>query len=173
MNPELKPMKKLMTVALVLHIISLCIAVALYILQMPMRYFLFGGPRIPEEEVFVFLPPSLIALIAVLFILHCSLTVGFWKIASCAKNQVEKLRTLNVFSFIFVLAVFPIFGLILSDITLIGRNLAENDWIALTSLLHIISRALDIRIFAFAVFLIATSMSWYHCFIEKERQRKV
>ena len=58
MNIELKPTRKLITVAFVLHIISLCVAITFFMLQVPLKHFWYGHTlHLEIIETFTFLPP--------------------------------------------------------------------------------------------------------------------
>jgi len=173
MSLELKPIKKLITIAFVLHIISLSLAMAFYIFQIPFRYLLFGNPRISDDEIFVFLPPTLVVLIVLIFIVHCSLTVGFRKAMGCKNNHLKAVRILSIVSVVFVLFVFPILNLITLDRTLPMGSLTFNELEAIHSTQAMISLGLTIRSLAFSVLLIAASMLWYHCFINKSENKEL
>jgi len=122
MDFELKPIKKLIIIAFALHIIGLCVTAIIYILQIPLRHFVFGVHVISEGETFVFPHPTLIALAAVIFILHCGLTIGFLK-AVGGESNLNLLRIISILSFIFVLAVLPILTWGNLEALLVWRNL--------------------------------------------------
>jgi len=188
MNLELKPIKKLITIAFVLHMVSLCVATILFMLQVQIRNFMvgtYGSFLRPGEDEFVFLPPIFIVLIVIVFVFHCGLTVGFWKAIS-SENPMKRLRFIGRLSFVFVLIVFPLLiSMYDAQIVLVQAEyhahwVSEDwtlagSWPALNILrtLDYINVALIFRNLAISILLIATSMSWYCCFTKKAKENRI
>ena len=173
MELGLKPIKKLVTISFLLHVISLLVATIVFISQIPLIRFLYPYGHGSWGESFVFLPPALIALIVVIFISHCGLTIGFLKGIVCESNHLKRLRAFNIISFIFVLIIIPIISWTNLENVLIMRFLTIDEWDALIPVRIIVSLALTIRNLAFSVLLIAASMSWYFCFCRKTEYNSI
>jgi len=175
MKLELKPIKNLMRISLILHIVGLCIAAVLLIfLQRPL-WPVFTGNLFPEESTLFF--PSLIVVvpIIVIFILHCCVTIGFFKLIHGINNKLEQLRTLSILSLIALSTVFPIisFAWRYLEQFLIFRNQPPFDEImASYALQNLMVFGLVIRGISAAVLLIAASMSWYYCFMKKTENKE-
>jgi len=144
----------------------------------------YGSFLRPGEDEFVFLPPIFLVLIAIVFIFHCGLTFGFRKAIS-SDNHLKRLRFLGRVAFVFLLIVFPILiSMYDGQISLVQMEYythwVSDDWTLAGSwpmlniwrILDYINVALIIRNFAITVLLIATSMSWYYCFIKKTKAKE-
>jgi len=106
MDTRFKPIKKLITVSLSLHIVSLCLAMIVSSLQVPL-FTGNAGFAYLHDFLPIPIPSTSIMLTLFNFILHCGLTVGFWKALSCENTRFEHLRILYVISFVYILFVFP------------------------------------------------------------------
>jgi len=169
MSLSLAPVKKLILSSFVLHIISLCALIAVYILQVPLLS-LTGNFFIREiEEVLPISFPSIFtALTIIFFILHGALMGWFLKGIVSQNEHQERLRTFNIVSFIY-LGVFFVLSwgtletfFVASEITDSREFLAWNQLRA-----TFITLALAIRTVAISLFLGAAFMSWYYCFTRR------
>lgn len=167
MKSELKPIRTLIMVSFALHVISLCVAIALFMLQIPLKHLMYSSVlNLETIETFTTLPLMFVILITMIFILHLSLTIGFWKNIGCEYNRLKQLRIISIVSFIFVLALFPILTSPILDMWLVSYRGIEEVFVR-----NIVSFAFIIRNLAFSVLLIATSMSSYYCFLKKAESK--
>ena len=106
-------------------------------------------------------------MIIMVFILHLSLTIGFWKIIGNEYNRLKRLRIISIISFIFLLIAFPILTSSILETWLVSRHGIEVMFVR-----NVVSFAFMVRNFAFSILLIATSMSSYYCFIKKVENKE-
>lgn len=165
MNFALSPIRKLITAALILHIVGLFIATILTFWQIPLGN-LFAY-RHPDEVLFVF--PTIISIvtITIIFACHCLLTIGFLNAINSEFDSVSKLKTTSVLSFIFVLLIFPI-------VTTVSLFLEHMFRLTTASIQHLIAYnilqrlmfwGLAIRGLGLSALLIAASMAFYYCYL--------
>ena len=158
MKTGLNFIKKLIVAALALHIVSICTVAFVIVFQRPLsRLYI-------THHLFVLPSISSIATIAVIFILHCTCTLGIWK----ALGNLLQLKTVSILSFIFVLLLNPL--LIRIESFIYARNLHMTEPHTLQA--HIILRQLTfnvlaIRSLALSILLIAAAMAFYHCILAK------
>jgi len=169
MDVALKPIKRLVVGSIVLHIVGLSVAmIFLVFLQRPL-WPVFTGRLFPEESTVFF--PSLIVMapIAMVFILHCCLTIGFVRMIGCRNGHLKQLRMFSVVSLIAVSTVFPIIYFVWGyfEHFLAFRNIPTSyDVFAFSVLQNLMAFGLVIRGISMSVLLIAASMSWYYCFMK-------
>jgi len=159
----------------VLHIVSLCVAAILPILIITSDFINRSGHF--GELIFIVLHPVTVVPIVIIFILHFSLTIGFWyaiKLYTVDENcHLERLRTIYILSFFFILAVLPILNWGLIETMFITRNFTASELTSFFSTRNAINIGLSIRTLSMSLLLIATSMSWYYCFTKKNKDANI
>ncbi|MCL2587818.1 MAG: hypothetical protein FWD84_00235 [Oscillospiraceae bacterium] len=175
MNFELKPIKNLMRISLILHIAGLCIAaIFLVFLQRPLWPF-FTGNLFPEESTLFFPSLRVTVPIVVIFILHGCVAIGFFRMIRCINNKLEQLRTLSILSLIAVSTVFPIISFAwryLEHFLVDHSAMTFDEVLAVNALQNLMAFGFVIRGIAAAVLLMAASMSWYYCFTKKTKNKE-
>ena len=175
MNYELMPIKKLIIVSIVLHIVALCISAIFLIFGQTPLWPLFTSSPFPTDTRLLFPPLVVVAPIALVFILHGWLTSVFIKTLNCGDSHVEQLRMLSVFSMIAIAIVLPIVGIIwgYAEHFLTARSTTGvEDLLALVVMRNLMGFGMVIRGVSISVLLIAAAMLWYYCFRQKAENRE-
>ena len=161
MKLTLSPIKKLITIAFVLHIVSLCAVVVVTAFQVPL------SSIYTTLELTFMLPPLIsIATISIIFIQHCALTISFWKSLVPESSRLYQLKTTSILSFVFVLILSPILAMVEARFIFFGI-LSAHAFEARVVLRQLILNSLIIRSFALSALLIATSMAFYYCILAR------
>ena len=170
MNQELKPIKVMIAVSFILHIVGLIVVSVIFMLQRQILPIFVG--YYPEESTFVFLPTLQIMAIAIIFILHLVLTMGLFNAVKA--NEFTQIKAMSIVSFIFTAFAVPA---ILIFSTYFGnffatRNMSVNELSAVFSLQNLIGFGLLFRELSMAALLVVSGMAWYYCFVKNIKNRE-
>ena len=164
---KFKPIKTLLIISLVLHIISLCAVALVYIYQAPLIAVLFINDAGFND---IFISPHLLTLIpiAIFFTLHCALTYGFLKGMQGETLPFNSLRTLSVLTIILTIFVIPIGNWILvSRESFLMSQVGTDTFDVFIQTRILVNHAFTLRSLALSILLIAAAMAFYYTHLKK------
>ncbi|MCL2621080.1 MAG: hypothetical protein FWD97_09135 [Defluviitaleaceae bacterium] len=175
MGIELKPIRNLVMVSIILHLVGLFVStVMLVFLQRPL-WSLFTGQVFPEEATLFFPPAIVVVPIIAVFILHCGLTMGFLRMVNHADSNLKQFSIFSILVLVAVSIVFPIISFAWSYLqqSLIAHSVPTGDeFLAFIATQQLMAFGFVIRSISISILLIAASMSWYYCFTKKTENRE-
>ena len=169
-NHALNPIKKLVMAAMILHVASIFAVAVIIALQVPLRRLFMWN----ADDLFIF--PSAIYLTAqtIVLVVHWILTLSFWQVVkpeSIYNNGEEsnRLKTLAILSFIFIIIVLPIILNVSSILDMRFLSFRGGiEYIASYSvLLTTMAYSFFLRSLGLSLFLIAAGMSYYYWHLNK------
>jgi len=163
MSFALTPIRKLVILSLVLHVISLFAVAFIVAFQLPLKSLII---IVLNGDIPFVLPNAIsIARIAIIFIVHLVLTVAFCKVIK-DDNAASSLKTVSILSSVFVIIIIPILSRILARIELLMLPRLGMEYFSSQNTLNfLMSYGLSIRAVALSILLIAASMAFYYCYL--------
>jgi len=168
MSFALKPIQKLVTLSLILHVISLFVVAIIVVFQLPLKNLIIIdiGGDIPIP----FVLPNVIAVarMIIVFIIHLILTIIFYRTIKNNDIDINSLKTTSILSLVSTIIIIPMLSRILTRIEmwLLPWHGFEH-LSSQTTINFLMSYGLTIRDVALSILLIAASMAFYYCYLVK------